>query len=166
MKIRCATYNDFDKILNIYDRARTFMREHGNPTQWGDSYPSKELVASDLEQGCLFVVVDEENALAGVFSCFVDGDRDYDVIKNGAWLNDEPYTAIHRIASAGTHKGIFSYILDYCLTFSSNVKVDTHLNNTVMQSVLKKHGFEKCGIITADGLDFLAFQFTKNKSSL
>ncbi len=161
MKIRAATLSDLDEILKIYARARSFMREHGNPTQWGDSYPSKELVISDLEQGCLFLVVDDKNAIAGVFSCFKNGDPDYDVIKNGEWLNDEPYTAIHRIASAGTHKGIFSHILEYCLTFSNNIKVDTHLNNTVMQSVLAKHGFKKCGIITADGLDFIAFQFAK-----
>ena len=161
MKIRNATYIDLDEILEIYARARSFMRDHGNPTQWGDSYPSKELIVSDLEQGCLRVLIDDENAIAGVFSCFVDGDPDYDVIKDGAWLNDEPYTAIHRIASAGTHKGIFTHILEYCLTFSTNVKVDTHLQNTVMQSVLQKHGFKKCGTITAAGLDFIAFQFVK-----
>lgn len=136
------------------------MREHGNPTQWGYSYPSNELIISDLEHGCLFLVVDNENAIAGVFSCFVDGDPDYDVIK-GAWLNDKPYIAIHRIASAGTHRGIFTHILDYCLTLSSNIKVDTHENNTVMQSVLERHGFKRCGIITADGLEFIAFQFSK-----
>ena len=160
MKIRSATYADLDVVLNIYARARDFMREHGNPDQWGDSYPSKELIISDLEQGCLRLLVDEENAVAGVFSFFADGDRDYDVI-NGAWLNDEPYVAIHRIASAGTHKGIFTHILNYCLEFSDNIKIDTHLNNTVMQSVLAKHGFIKCGVISADGLEFIAFQFAK-----
>ena len=160
MKIRSATYADLDAILNIYARARSFMREHGNPTQWGDSYPSNELVISDLERGCLYLVVDREDAPVGVFACFKDGDPDYDVI-NGAWLNDLPYTAIHRIASAGTHKGVFSCILDYCLSFSANIKVDTHLDNTVMQSVLKKHGFKLCGTITADGIEYLAFQFVK-----
>ncbi len=160
MKIRAASYADLDQIISIYARARQFMREHGNPTQWGYSYPSNELIISDLEHGCLFLVVDNENAIAGVFSCFVDGDPDYDVIK-GAWLNDEPYIAIHRIASAGTHRGIFTHILNYCLTLSSNIKIDTHENNTVMQSVLEKHGFKRCGIITADGLEFIAFQFSK-----
>ena len=160
MKIRAASYADLDQIISIYARARQFMREHGNPTHWGYSYPSNELIISDLEHGCLFLVVDNENAIAGVFSCFVDGDPDYDVIK-GAWLNDKPYIAIHRIASAGTHRGIFPHILDYCLTLSSNIKIDTHENNTVMQSVLEKHGFKRCGIITADGLEFIAFQFSK-----
>ena len=162
MKIRSATHADLDVIMNIYAHARAFMREHGNPTQWGDSYPSKELILADLEQDCVRLLVDKENAVAGVFSFFTEGDPDYDVINNGAWLNDEPYVAIHRIASAGTHKGIFTHILNYCLNFSSNIKVDTHTNNTVMQSVLTKHGFVKCGTITADGLEFIAFQFAKN----
>jgi hypothetical protein len=105
-----------------------------------------------------YELVDDENALAGVFSCLRDGDPDYDDIKNGAWLNDEPYIAIHRIASAGTHKGIFTHILNYCLSFSSNIKIDTYIDNTVMQSILAKHGFKKCGTITAAGLDFIAFQ--------
>lgn len=160
MIIRTATYQDLEIILNIYERARAFMREHGNPDQWGDSYPSREIVISDLEQGYLRLLVDEENTVAGVFSIFLDGDPDYDVI-NGAWLNDEPYVAIHRIASAGTHKGIFTHIFNYCLNFSSNIKIDTHLNNVVMQSVLAKHGFIKCGTITVVGMEFIVFQFVK-----
>ena len=159
MKIRPATHADLNEILNIYERARAFMREHGNPDQWGDSYPSKELILSDLEDGHLYLVVDDENVSAGVFSCFPEGDPDYDVI-DGAWLNDEPYVAIHRIASAGTHKGIFSCILDYCLTISSNVKIDTHTQNTVMQAVLAKHGFKKCGSITIADMRFITFQYS------
>ena len=160
MKIRSATYADLDEILNIYVRARSFMREHGNPDQWGDSYPQKELVISDLESGRLRVLVDEADAITSVFSCFVDGDPDYDVI-NGKWLNDEPYTAIHRVASAGTHKGIFDCILDYCLTFSDNIKIDTYRDNTVMQAILKERGFVQCGYITIEGLDFITFQLVK-----
>jgi ribosomal protein S18 acetylase RimI-like enzyme len=160
MIIRTATYQDLEIILKIYERARAFMREHGNPDQWGDSYPSREIVISDLEQGYLRLLVDEENTVAGVFSIFLDGDPDYDVI-NGAWLNDEPYVAIHRIASAGTHKGIFTHIFNYCLKFSSNIKIDTHLNNVVMQSVLAKHGFIKCGTIAVVGMEFIVFQFVK-----
>ena len=161
MKIRSATLNDLDKIFEIYDRARSFMKEHGNPDQWGDVYPPKELIISDLEEGYLRVITDEENAIAGVFSCFTDGDPDYDVI-NGEWLNDEPYVAIHRVASAGTHKGIFTHIFNYSLTLSSNIKIDTHPQNIVMQSILKKHGFSACGTITIEGMEFIVFQFVNS----
>ena len=160
MKIRSATHGDLEQIFNIYERARAFMREHGNPDQWGDCYPPKEFILEDLENGRLQVVVDECDAIAGVFSLFLDGDPDYDEI-DGEWLNDEPYIAIHRIASAGTHKGVFSCIFEYCLTLSANIKIDTHRQNTVMQAILAKHGFKKCGYITIEGMQFITFQFVK-----
>ena len=161
MKVRLATPKDLDEILAIYDRARDFMRQNGNPIQWGDSYPEKELICSDLNGGHLYLLTDKKNAIAGVFSCFPEGEPDYDNI-NGKWLNDLPYTAIHRVASAGTHKGIFSHILSFCRTFSSNIKIDTHLDNLIMQSVLKKHGFVYCGTVITDNIELLAFQFTEN----
>ena len=161
MKIRNARSDDLNTIFDIYDRARAFMRDNGNPEQWGYSYPPHELVLSDLENQNLYVVESEDGSLAGVFSCFPEGDRAYDTI-NGKWLNDKPYTAVHRVASAGTHKGLFSAVLDFCLQFSDNIKIDTHKQNTVMQHVLKKHGFVQCGTIITDGLPFLAFQLVKN----
>lgn len=160
MKIRSATLNDFDTIMNIYTRARAFMREHGNPMQWGDVYPSREIILSDLKENRLRLLVDEQNVVAGVFSIFLDGDPDYDDI-NGAWLNDEPYVAIHRIASAGTHKGVFTHILNYCLDFSSNIKIDTYTDNTIMQAILAKNGFIKCGTINIEGLEFITFHLAK-----
>ena len=160
MDIKKAAPEELPQILKIYADARDFMRENGNPDQWGDSYPQKELIISDLESGRLRVLVDDTDVITGVFSCFVDGDPDYDVI-NGKWLNDEPYTAIHRVASAGTHKGIFDCILNYCLTFSDNIKIDTYRDNTVMQAILKKRGFVQCGYITIEGLDFITFQLVK-----
>lgn len=160
MIIRSATHQDLNTILNIYDRARKFMREHGNPEQWGDVYPPNELVKEDIEEKRLYIVEGDDGVAAGVFSYFPDGDPDYDEI-NGAWLNDEPYVAIHRIASAGTQRGVFSRILEFCLERASNVKIDTHTQNTVMQAILQKHGFVLCGTISIAGMDFLTYQLVK-----
>ena len=41
--IRPARPEDLQDILSIYAIARTFMAEHGNPTQWGKTYPAREL---------------------------------------------------------------------------------------------------------------------------
>ena len=49
--IRTATSADRSEILEIYARARRFMQETGNPTQWGDSYPPEELVDEDISMG-------------------------------------------------------------------------------------------------------------------
>lgn len=156
MKIRQATPNDLDAIFDIYARARAFMQENSNPNQWGDSYPPKELILSDLSSGALHVLEASDGALAGVFACFFDGDSLYDDI-DGEWLNSAPYVAVHRVASSGAHKGVFSHIVNFCKGFSNNVKIDTHTENTVMQHVLLKHGFVHCGTVLCDGIPFLAF---------
>ena len=44
MNIRLASMEDFDTISHIYKRARSFMAEHGNPSQWGTNYPSDALI--------------------------------------------------------------------------------------------------------------------------
>ena len=43
MKIRQAKSQEISEIMKIYDTARQFMKEHGNPTQWNPGYPSKEM---------------------------------------------------------------------------------------------------------------------------
>ena len=164
MLIRPATHEDLENILNIYNRARIFMRENGNPDQWGDCYPQKELIIADLKEGRLRLLVDDESTIAGVFSLFADGDPDYDEI-NGAWLNEDPYVAVHRVASAGTHKGVFTHIFNYCLSLFpniNNIKIDTHPDNLIMQSILSKHGFIPCGTINIENMDFIVFQFVRS----
>ena len=50
MKVRRAQEKDVDVIMDIYSKARKFMVENGNPTQWPNNYPSIELVKSDVEK--------------------------------------------------------------------------------------------------------------------
>mgnify|MGYP003296922186 CR=1 FL=1 len=47
--------------------------------------------------------------------------------------------------------------------FSLNIRIDTHHDNVVMQRLLKKLGFQYCGIIHLENGDpRLAFQYEKN----
>ncbi len=44
----------------------------------------------------------------------------------------------------------------------SNIRIDTHLDNRIMQHVIKKYGFTYCGIIyLASGDERLAYQLIK-----
>ena len=52
---RGAVRADMARILDIYARAREFMAKNGNPTQWGDNYPSPELLEEDIDTNRLFV---------------------------------------------------------------------------------------------------------------
>ena len=58
---------DLEEILRVYGTARRYMRAHGNPTQWGDDYPSRALLEEDIRRRQLYV--DEEGgAVHGVFA--------------------------------------------------------------------------------------------------
>ncbi len=159
MLIRLADKNDLNDILAIYESARCFMRNSGNPNQWGENNPPRSKTEEDIEQGCLYAVEDE-NILA-VFYFNIGDDPTYEKIYEGKWLNNEPYGVIHRIAvsDAARGKGIASACFDYAFKMINNVKIDTHEDNLPMQRALLKYGFTKCGIIhLANGDKRIAFQ--------
>lgn len=147
MKIRKTEYKDIDKIMEIFDYARNFMRENNNHNQWINGYPSKENVENDINNKHSYVCLDDNNNIIGTFCFFVGEDKNYDKIYDGNWINDKEYGVIHRIAVSNGRKGIASFCLDYCFNQCHNIRIDTHKDNTPMLNFLKKEGFERCGII-------------------
>ena len=85
----------------------------------------------------------------------------YEHIEDGNWLNDKPYLTIHRLAGDGQVHGLFQCVADYCKNISRNIRVDTHANNRIMQKLMEKNGFTKCGIIyVKDGTPRIAYHWT------
>ena len=41
--IKKAEVKDLPKLSELYEAARQYMRESGNPDQWGMSYPSEDI---------------------------------------------------------------------------------------------------------------------------
>ncbi len=156
---RGAVRSDLDRILKIYAHARQAMADSGNPTQWGDSYPPQEMLEEDIDSNRLFVYV-VNGELEAVFAFILGADPTYRVIENGAWLNDTlPYGTIHRLASAGKRKGVASAVIEWCLEHCESLRADTHADNKIMQHLLEKNGFTRCGIIhVADGSPRIAYQ--------
>ena len=157
--IRTALPSDWQDIMDIYANARRFMKENGNPTQWGDTAPSEKVIREDIRLGRSYVY-ETDGRVQGVFSMIPGEDPTYRVIE-GAWLNDKPYCAVHRVASRGEVKGVASLILTWCLDRCGNIRIDTHHDNLPMQRVLERNGFHQCGRIwTDDGTPRIAYQRT------
>lgn len=159
MYIRDAKADDLETIMKIYADAREFQKKTGNPNQWIGGYPPRTLVEEDLAGNhCKVCVEDEE--IVGVFAFFWEADPTYQVIYDGEWLNDRPYSTIHRIASSGTKKGVASFCFQWAMEHGyQNVRIDTHNDNVVMQHVLDKNGFVYCGeIVTMNGTMRRAYQ--------
>lgn len=149
MEIRHSSEDDFLSIMNIYDYARHFMADHGNPNQWGPTnWPPKALIHDDIAARKSYVCI-HENEIVGTF--FYDFGTDiepaYHIIEDGAWLCTEPYGVVHRIAGNGSVKGIGSFCIEWAFRQCGHLRIDTHGDNKVMQNLLSKQGFIHCGTI-------------------
>ena len=148
MAVRLATPDDLQEIMRIIDCGRQLMRAAGNMSQWVNGYPPQDLIERDIAQQVGYVV-ERDGALCGSFA-FIEGIDPTYIQIDGAWLNDKPYAAIHRIASDGTQHGVFSEALEYCKQRGLDLRVDTHEDNAPMRHVVEKAGFMYCGTIICD----------------
>ena len=159
MIIRKAKTKEIDDIMDVYDAAKRFMRQTGNEKQWIDGYPSKELILGNIRDGGLYVCLSDDEQITGAFYFKVEDDKTYTKIYDGEWLDNKPYGVVHRIASNGKQKGVGDACMLWCFEQCSNIRVDTHRDNTVMQNILIRNGYRQCGIIyVANGTERIAFQ--------
>lgn len=158
LEITKAKHEDLPEILKIYECARSFMRATGNAKQWENNFPPESMLKEDIKAGNLYVVK-EKDKIHAVFAFILGADATYSYIEQGKWLSDTEYGTLHRVASDGTIHGIFTQIVEFCSKTINHLRIDTHEDNKVMQHLICKNGFERCGIIyIADGTPRIAYE--------
>ena len=158
--IQKANLSQLPRILAIYETARAFMAQTGNPNQWGVAYPPEERIRQDILDEKCYVNLEDDHIRA-VFYFAIEQDPTYGYIE-GAWLNDAPYGVIHRIAVGENGRGVAAECFAFALTQCSNLRIDTHEDNIPMQRCLAKNGFSRCGVIyLEDGDPRIAYQKVK-----
>ena len=151
---RKARMEDVPVIMRLIDEARGIMRSCGNVNQWIDGYPSEETIINDINNGHCYLCVEQGGEIVASFA-----EPTYQKIYEGAWLDDEPYYVVHRLASKAASHGIFNDVMDYCMDVAGNLRIDTHRDNVIMRHVIDRYGFTYCGIIyLANGDERLAYQ--------
>lgn len=162
MEIKKAGLADLSNIMPIYDRARAYMAQNGNATQWTGGYPAETDIAADIQAGNCYICT-EQGQIHAVFALIFGEDPTYRTIEEGAWLTDEPYATIHRMASAGLLPGMayqcFAWCERLCSSRGFGLRIDTHADNKVMQHAIEDFGFQKRGIIRLqNGSPRMAYQ--------
>lgn len=156
--IRRSVKGDIDRIMEVYDSARQYMRSQGNFGQWTGGYPDRNTILTDIAHWSHYIAEDEDGEVLMVFSFILGADPTYKEIEGGKWLNDKPYGTIHRIASTGRKGGMLKACVDFCKEAIDNIRIDTHADNSPMQNALHRLNFHCCGVIhTDDGSPRLAF---------
>lgn len=149
MKIRHATEKDFQRIMEIYEYARYFMADHGNPNQWGPTnWPPEALIHADIAAQNSYVCIDNDKIVGTFFFQFgEDIEPTYRTIEDGGWQDDSAYGVVHRLAGDRSVKGIGEFCIEWAFKKCGHLRVDTHGDNRVMQNLLEKCGFIHCGTI-------------------
>ena len=167
MKIRKSTERDFLRMMEIYTFARNFMAEHGNPNQWGPTnWPPENLIYSDIRNGNSYVCLNDADKVVGTFF-FAHGkdvEPTYRVITNGAWLDNSAYGVVHRLAADGSEKGIGTFCLSWAYEQCGHLRIDTHGDNIVLQSMAKKLGFVHCGTIYVEEDNYPRLAYEKSRA--
>ena len=149
MIIRHSEERDFERMMEIYAYARQFMADHGNPLQWGPTgWPPADLLRRDIASGKSYVCEHEGRVIATFyFEQGKDIDPTYLKIEEGSWADESSYGVVHRLASDGRVKGTGAFCLDWAFSQCGHMRVYTHGDNTVMQNLFTKLGFERRGTI-------------------
>lgn len=163
MRIRKTALADLARVMEIYATARAFMAAHGNPLQWGPTnWPPETLIRSDIARGKGYVCEHEGRVVGSFF--FDQGDAiepTYARIEDGCWIDEGPYGVVHRIASDGSVPGVGSFCIRWAFDQCGHLRIDTHADNVVMQSLLRKLGFEHRGTIYVEEDDYPRLAFEK-----
>ena len=148
-RFRHATMSDLPRMRVIYQRARELMAANGNPTQWGSTFPRESVVIDDIKRQRMMLLVDTKDGkerILAQFAVCLGEDPTYTHI-DGAWLDNDSYVTIHRIATSGLARHAARDCIRWALTHYGNVRADTHPNNKAMQHILESNGFARCGLI-------------------
>lgn len=157
MIIRKAQRQDLPVIMEIFERAKAFMRESGNPNQW-QNYPTEEILLADVGREECFVM-ESENGIEGVFVMSFRPDTDYEQPEAG--FAPGAYASLHRLASAGREKGIFAAMLRFAQERADRLLGDTHTDNRIIQSLLEKNGFQRRGEVVRYGEHFPTYEWRR-----
>ena len=142
MNIRLANTSDTNRIFEIYEYARAYMKAHGNPYQWGDDRPEKSVTKDDIKNQRCYVMEDEGHIFAS-FVFTIGFEKEYEA----KFPSNDKYGVIHRVASDGSKRGIVERIVDFAKGKVNFLRIDTHEDNKTMQKCIERQNFKRLGII-------------------
>ncbi|OAD40746.1 GNAT family N-acetyltransferase [Polaribacter atrinae] len=154
MKIRLSKIDDVSEIMTIINDAKELLASL-HIDQWQNGYPNAPQIENDILKGESYVVVNDKNQILATSMFTTNPEPTYKVI-DGNWIIDEAkvYGVIHRMAIKKEFRkfGLATFMFHefHLQLLEQNIKslkIDTHEENIGMQSLIKKLGYQYCGII-------------------
>lgn len=160
MKFIKTKIKDLQQIMKIIGEAQKFLASH-KIDQWQNGYPNEETIIKDITNNESYIITSIDSTLIGTAMFSTKKEPTYKSIE-GKWItkSDAIYGVIHRMAVTNEFrkKGIAKFIFEQCeqQLLKNNImsmRIDTHKDNLIMQSLLKKLKYLYCGVIYLDNGD-------------
>lgn len=156
-----AMLGDEALCMEIIADGRQFQQEQGF-VQWTEAYPILPDIAEDIETQRAWLLREGDTVL-GYLCLDFDGEPAYDAITGGSWLCDEPYAVLRWLALNARGRGLTRVLFDLAAERSREqgityLRLNIGLQNSRMQHILEKVGFEKRGIIIFQGSGKFAYE--------
>ncbi len=142
-----AKLSDVKEIMEIINTTVEEMKSYNN-TQWDENYPQGKDFEKDIEQGDLYVEIEDENIKGFICVNYIEPIEYSDL----EWSSNEKSMVVHRMSvnSKFRNSGIGSKLMNFAeeLAIKNGVKylkTDTYSINTKMNSLFKKFNYEIVG---------------------
>jgi len=144
--LRKAKNNELDKILQIINEGKQFLKEQGI-NQWQHGAPGINDIEKDIKQETSYVYeLDGEIVGTAMLNTY---DADYEKYPT-IWTKCNNYLVIHRLSvkkecrSQGvSHKFMNDIILFAKENSVEYIRIDTHKDNVIMRKYLSKNNFKE-----------------------
>lgn len=144
MQLRKANIADIDDVMEIFSQARMAQRAAGF-VQWGDDYPSVDVLLGDIDNGIGYVF--EYEGRSAAYVAITDFDEEYERFPC-LWSNAGTYAVFHRIAISDEYRGrglskmLFDMAEDKSRGMGAeSVRIDTGIENRPMQHIMSKRKY-------------------------
>lgn len=149
MDFRKASRAEIGRITDILAGGIARLRRQGID-QWQRGYPDRAAVEADVAAGAGMVLC-EEGEIAAYGAVVFTGEAAYDAITGGWWLTRGPYAVVHRLCVAenflrrGCGAEFMRRVEKLARGRVASIRIDTHPDNAIMQSLVCRMGFAYCG---------------------
>jgi len=158
-----STIDDIKAIMQIIEEIKKEMKSY-NHSQWDENYPQQKDFTRDIENGELYI--DVENQIIRGFICVNDvSPEEYNDL---TWTSNENYMVIHRMGVnlANRKQGVASKLMHFAESFAlkngnTYMRTDTYSLNTNMQNLLEKLNYQFTGEINQGGKEYSFYCYEK-----
>lgn len=147
-EIRRAKQDELGEIMELISKCVQVMQADGSD-QWDANYPNKEIIEQDIQQGTLYVCV-EDHVIAGILVLDENESEEYKTIQ---WVqNQGPHLIMHRLAvhpevqGKGIARKLIAFAEDYARANGyTSIRLDTYAKNARALQIYPRLGYEHRG---------------------